>query len=317
MFFSSMRWILITFLALLLCRVCEADVVLLKTGKKLEGKILEETAKEVKIEVVFGKSKAVMKISRKDIEKIEMGELKSEEFNRRLKLLDPADLKGHKELQDWCQSHKLFELEKLVVARLSRVEIEARKKQHPNKWCRHCDSVGMAPCVDCEGAGVISTPCSKCAGTGEGKNCAVCVGVEDGLLDCRRCGGAGSYERFDPVKGKKVKTRCRDCSGKGKIVCPVCKGKKRVSCKDCKGKKEFSQKCESCSGKKRISCAKCSGTGITGENGDLKPIEEKKKQEPKKKPVVESDPFGQLVIQSSCLITSIKAPAATASPSLT
>ena len=63
MSYSSMQWILITFLALLLCKVCEADVVLLKTGKKLEGKILEETAKEVKIEVVFGKSKAVMKIS--------------------------------------------------------------------------------------------------------------------------------------------------------------------------------------------------------------------------------------------------------------
>ncbi|MDE0960480.1 MAG: hypothetical protein OSB09_06845 [Planctomycetota bacterium] len=289
---KSMLSIFITLFALLLCKFCEADVVLLKTGKKLEGKILEETATEVKIEVVFGKSKAVMMVSRKDIEKIEMGELKSEEFNRRFKTLGPDDLQGHKDLQAWCRTNKLFELEKLVVARLSKVVIEARKKKYPKKWCRNCDAVGMAPCVDCEGAGAVSTPCSRCTGSGEGKRCVTCVGVEDSLLDCRRCGGAGTYERFDPVIGKKVKTRCRDCSGKGKIVCPVCKGKKKKSCKECKGNGKFLNKCQECLGKKRVSCAKCSGTGLTGESGDPKPVEEKKKKQPKKKPVVEVDPFG-------------------------
>lgn len=292
-----MRILIIGFSMLFLLwmpEVLTADVVLLKSGKSLEGKILSESAKELKIEVVFGKSRAVMTLQLKEIEKITRGELSTEEFTRRLNALKPDDLKGYKELLAWCHEKKMFDQEKMVLAKLPAVEIEARKKENPEKWCRLCDAVGKTPCKVCDGSGAISNPCSRCAGTGDGKKCVTCAGVEDSMLDCRRCGGAGTYERFDPVQGKKVKTRCRDCSGKGKIVCPICKGKKRSECKECSGNGKFPEKCEDCMGEKILTCKGCAGTGITVPKDAADPTQKQgdKKEKPKKKPVVDSDPFG-------------------------
>lgn len=91
-----------------------------------------------------------------------------------------------------------------------------------------------------------------------------------------------------------MKTRCRDCSGKGKIVCPICKGKKRSECKECSGNGKFPEKCEDCMGEKILTCKGCAGTGITVPKDAADPTQKQgdKKEKPKKKPVVDSDPFG-------------------------
>lgn len=270
-----------------------ADTLHLKDGRKLEGKILEESETEIKIEVQFGRSRAAMTVARKDILRIEKGALPDEEFRKRLEELDPADLAGHQALIDWCKTKKLLDQAKLVQARLSEVSIAAKKKANPKTWCKTCDAIGRVKCTGCSGEGTQVEACQRCAGSG-GLACRTCALKEDGLLDCRRCGGAGTYERFDPSKGRKVKTRCGDCSGKGKVACPTCKGKRKAPCKDCKGKGGSPTDCEECSGKKLLNCKKCEGSGITVDSKGEKtetPVK-KEKPKPRKKPVIESDPFG-------------------------
>ena len=294
---KTMKFLLVVMFSCLPLMVI-ADEVVLKSGKVLEGKILSETAKKVKIEVVIGKSRAVMTVDRKEIEKITRGVLPNDEFVKRLGELDPADLQGHKDLMAWAHDKKLFQQEKLILSRIPAVEVASRKKANPHKWCRECDASGTASCKGCVGKGKSSTPCGKCAGSGTGLKCVTCTKAEDSLLDCRRCGGEGTYERFDPLEGRKVKTRCRDCSGKGKILCPICKGKKARSCEDCKGEGAFLKTCEECEGKKQFSCKPCSGSGIVGDNANSKQKkadaeeEKRKKEKEKKKPVIEADPFG-------------------------
>ncbi len=287
------RLVVLLLLSLLLPGFLWADTIHLKDGRKLEGKILEETENEVKIEVQFGRSRAKMTVERKDIVRIELGALPDEEFRKRLEALDPADLEGHQALIEWCQEKKLLDQAKLVRARLSEVTLAAKKKANPKGWCRPCGANGKVECAACAGKGALEEPCQRCGGSG-GLSCRTCVLKEDGLLDCRRCGGAGSYERFDPTKGRKVKTRCGDCSGKGKIPCPTCNGKGKAPCKDCKGKGGAPVPCEGCQGKKKTNCKKCEGSGITvdpaGKKPPIPPKEEK--PEPRKKPVIEADPFG-------------------------
>lgn len=288
-----MQRFLILLLLLLVPAFGWADILHLKDGRQLQGKILSETATEVKIEVQFGRSRAAMTIARKDIEKIERGALPDEEFRKRLEGLDPADLAGHQALIEWCKQKKLLDQAKLVQSRLPVIEIAARKKLNPEAWCRPCDALGKTVCSGCEGQGALSKPCQRCGGSG-GLSCRTCALKEDGLLDCRRCGGAGTYERFDPTKGRKVKTRCGDCSGKGKIECPTCKGKRKAPCKDCKGKGGVPVPCEECAGKKKMTCKNCEGSGIStggaGQKPKIPPKEEKPK--PRKKPVIDGDPFG-------------------------
>ncbi|MGE4618678.1 MAG: hypothetical protein AAEJ04_02600 [Planctomycetota bacterium] len=271
-----------------------ADVLELKDGRRLEGKILSETASEVKIEVLIGRSRAKMTIARKDIERIVISALPDVEFRKKLEALDPADMAAHLALIAWCEEKKLLDQIKVVRARLASVGIAAKKKAHPATWCRPCDTMGKVECTGCAGKGVLQEPCQRCAGGG-GLECRTCVLKEDGLLDCRRCGGAGVYERFDPSKGRKVKTRCGDCSGKGKVECPTCKGKRKAPCKDCKGKGGSPVPCEKCAGKKKMACQPCEGSGITMDASGKKPTPEVKevKPKPRKKPVIEADPFGK------------------------
>ncbi len=288
-----MQRFLILLLLLLVPAIACADILYLKDGRKLEGEILSQTATEVKIKVQFGRSRAEMTIARKDIEKIELGALPDEEFRKRLETLDPADLAAHQALLEWCKQKKLLDQAKLIQLRLPAVEIAARKKLNPETWCRPCEALGKTSCSACEGKGALEKPCQRCGGGG-GLSCRTCVLKEDGLLDCRRCGGAGTYERFDPNKGRKVKTRCGDCSGKGKIKCPTCNGKRKAPCKDCKGKGGVPIPCEECLGKKNVTCKHCEGSGISTDAEGKKPKvpPEGEKPKPRKKPVIEGDPFG-------------------------
>ncbi|MEE2882496.1 MAG: hypothetical protein VYD70_02115 [Planctomycetota bacterium] len=287
------RFTVLLLVFLMLSGVSWADIVYLKDGRKLEGKILSETDKEIKIEIQFGRSRAGMTVARKDIARIERGALPDEEFRKRLEALDLADLAGHQALIEWCQQKKLLDQAKLVRSRLAEVALAAKKKANPEIWCRPCGALGEVDCTGCAGKGALEKPCQRCGGSG-GLSCRTCVLKEDGLLDCRRCGGAGTYERFDPTKGRKVKTRCGDCSGKGKVECPTCNGKRKAPCKDCKGKGGAPVPCEECASKKKMTCKKCEGSGITVDGEGKKPVVPAKEEKPKpiKKPVIESDPFG-------------------------
>ena len=67
----------------------------------------------------------------------------------------------------------------------------------------------FATCADCTGAGVQTTACPSCLGSGK----------------CKACGGSG----------KKDAAACPACKGKG--VCAMCAGKQKIEipCPACKG----------------------------------------------------------------------------------
>ena len=149
------RLVALLLLFLLLPGFLWADILHLKDGRKLEGKILSETENEVKIEVQFGRSRAAMTVARKDIARIERGALPDEEFRKKLETLDPADLEGHQALIEWCQQKKLLDQAKLVRARLSEVVLAVPTAQWnalpvPEKehWRRLVSAVGeVADCL--------------------------------------------------------------------------------------------------------------------------------------------------------------------------
>ena len=286
---------------LISCSFCYGDeVIILKTGRKITGKIISRTETSIQVEIKVGKSKAEMTIPVESIERIEEGRGLDEEFQKKLSAIKPTDLDGYQALIVWCEKEGMKSQAQRVRVRLKKAEIQFLKDKYPDSWCRPCKATGKLACSSCEGKGEKIEPCPRCTGRGD-VECRSCARKEKGALDCRRCGGAGVYERFDASKGRKVKTRCTTCSGKGKIECPTCNGKQKSKCEDCKGKGGKASKCEACKGKKYDLCKPCESSGVKG-NPEKKapqkegPVQEDSEEEtktPKKKPVVKDNPFGR------------------------
>ena len=116
---------------LLLLLLLLADEIELKTGGRLEGKIVSENDEEVKLRTSGG---AVVTVKRSEIERIEYKETPEEEIERRLAALDPDDAAGRIALGDEAVRRRLNDLavriyreagarEKLVAL----IEPEARR----------------------------------------------------------------------------------------------------------------------------------------------------------------------------------------------
>ncbi|MGE3163754.1 MAG: hypothetical protein AB7O52_02530 [Planctomycetota bacterium] len=239
-----------------------ADTVWRKNGSKIVGKIVAEEPTRIQILFRAGTQEAKVWIARSDIALIEHGKTPEEEYEERLAALDPADIDGHKSLIAWATTQQLVTQVQALTARLPGIELLARKAKHPTRWCRTCDAVGEVSCADCGGSGEVRKPCERCDSTGK-ISCQVC-GHRDGggFLRCKRCSGAGEYERFDPAKGRKVKTKCQDCAGKGTHKCPECDGKQSQACDVCQGKKGAPEVCPTCKGTPKSPCTVCRGTGL-------------------------------------------------------
>jgi len=95
------RLLLILPLALASAR---ADVVRLKNGRTIEGKIIEENEQEVKLHT----GSAQMTVSRSQIASIEHREAPLEAYARRAAELAEDDATGHFELAEFCLKHRLF-----------------------------------------------------------------------------------------------------------------------------------------------------------------------------------------------------------------
>lgn len=65
----------------LICAAARADIIVMKSGKKIEGKILEQTATSVRVKTKFGE----WKFDRTEIERIESQRMPEEEVEARLK----------------------------------------------------------------------------------------------------------------------------------------------------------------------------------------------------------------------------------------
>lgn len=99
-----------------------ADVIHLKNGRTLEGKVLGESGGKVKVRTVGG----VVEISRADIERIEVVKTPREVYEERLAALAPDDADGCFELALYCRENHLPKEEKELYAKALAID-----PQHP------------------------------------------------------------------------------------------------------------------------------------------------------------------------------------------
>ncbi len=90
-----------------------ADELTMKDGRTLEGKVVEETAAAVKIELLNG---SVLHIPRADVIKIERGKSVAEQVAEQLEALQPGNLGAYVEVGRFCLERKpLVELGRRVL----------------------------------------------------------------------------------------------------------------------------------------------------------------------------------------------------------
>jgi len=252
-----------------------ADVVYLKDGGKLEGKVSEQGDTVI---VRIGSIKTTIEKDR--VLRIEKKMPPREEYRRRLDRVPAKDAAALYELGMWCLDRKLASESRDCFARVLSVDPnhqEARRRLghvvREGKWvkpCAKCGGTGKVDCHGCKGTGSMRVACTECT---KGKHaCEVCNG--QGFLLCQNCGGAGGFacmacggtggyweQEWLWVNGMYIQQpvwhQCPRCAGQGRIDCPACV-RGRVDCKRCtKGR----YKCPSCDGRgyRRVTCAVCKG----------------------------------------------------------
>ena len=97
------RFALVALLMILPALPCLGDVIHLKTGGRIDGKIMEKTDQAVKIRTRAG----VVSIDRNRIERIEYKALPVEDYHQELKKLADDDILGHYALGVWCKDNRL------------------------------------------------------------------------------------------------------------------------------------------------------------------------------------------------------------------
>lgn len=80
-----------------------ADIVTLKDGRVLEGKVVEDDGKVLKLKM----RKGTMALDRKDIESVQQKATPEEEYQERVKKLDPASAPENLELARWAGTKDL------------------------------------------------------------------------------------------------------------------------------------------------------------------------------------------------------------------
>ncbi|HRT93137.1 MAG TPA: hypothetical protein P5532_01855, partial [Planctomycetota bacterium] len=101
----GMRRALLLVAALALGASTHADVVRLKNGNVLEGKIIAETSKELRIRTA---SASELTVPRDQVAEIEKGEAPFEIYKKRAAALKEDDAAGHHALADYCLEHRLL-----------------------------------------------------------------------------------------------------------------------------------------------------------------------------------------------------------------
>lgn len=84
--------------------VASADLILMKDGRRITGRIVEENAEEVKIQVLVTGPPTTLK--KKDIDRIERLSGATDDVAGRLEALDPARPAGYLETGKWCLAQK-------------------------------------------------------------------------------------------------------------------------------------------------------------------------------------------------------------------
>lgn len=107
--------------------------------------------------------------------------------------------------------------------------------------CEECSGTGV--CKGCSGSSLVTLPCSICEGLGHysdsGRQCKRCGGAGSFEVGCRRCSGgrdlAGKCRRCRGEGGRTVS--CQACSGTGIAACKACRQSGLVACDSCEGQR--------------------------------------------------------------------------------
>jgi len=206
----------------------EVDVLIMKDGTTVEGKIVGEISGGVRIEVTQGERKITRVLPNKMITKRTKKSYKPEEWSTKSakQLLERA-------VRYFAENHVLDGLE--CLGRLQEELGDAGLLKDP-----------------VEQKSVIASASFKVLNDlGDSVEKLTASAVETCSTMCETCEGAG-------------KMVCKYCGGTGKIrtPCPICQGKKRVVCDQCMGAKRIGgERCTGCGGKGYISCQACYGRG--------------------------------------------------------
>ncbi len=109
---SRLIFLFTFFLSVFSLNIVKADIIYLKSGGKLEGKITSQTREGYEIKVKAGK----LFIKIEDVEKVEEKEIDVskiysplEEYSLRFSKIDPANAEAHFQLGMFCFENKLYE----------------------------------------------------------------------------------------------------------------------------------------------------------------------------------------------------------------
>lgn len=271
-------WLILGAVLYLITGQVDADVLHLKSGQTLEGKVVNETDKAVTLEVQSGS----LTIPRDLIERIERKKSRLAIYAEKLAMAKTsADFEA---LVEWCTAQSLdtrTAREKLRDARASE-----KRAANPQTYCRKCRAHGDRECTDCKGIGKVMMPCKICHRTGK-VACQLCDGK--GAVACDRCRKTGNVTvSCRRCKGTGI-AKCSRCGGRGKIkprsrtrrlggdkrdpkrrddpewiICPKCDDdwrRRSFDCPSCGKTGKVVVTCPSCSGKGTVQCLRCGTSG--------------------------------------------------------
>ncbi len=116
---------------------CAADTVVLKDGRRLEGKVVSEDGETISLILQYGK----MTIQKSDVLSIEKGPTAEEVYQERASKLAEDDLQGRVDLAKWCFENDLDREGRWEYTRVLEIDsdhAEARAAldfvRHEGKW---------------------------------------------------------------------------------------------------------------------------------------------------------------------------------------
>ena len=105
------RLLLAVLVVLVVSGTAFSDTLYLKNGKSFEGKVVSESGGKVKFKTT---SNIIMEFAKSEVDRIEKGATKADEYSARLGKIPPDDLDTLLELARWCHENRLYKQKKSV-----------------------------------------------------------------------------------------------------------------------------------------------------------------------------------------------------------
>ncbi|MCK4249230.1 MAG: hypothetical protein KAX15_05570, partial [Candidatus Omnitrophica bacterium] len=260
----TLMGMLVVIISLLYLSCVYADVIHLKNGGDLEGKIIEETEQTVKIKLVVGE----VEIERARIKNIEKTPTEEDIYLQRVNELDENDIQGHYKLGLFCLENNLKEYARIEFEKANEIKLNNAETHFTlGEFCFENRLYNYA-LIQFERAVLLDSSFTErfeekrkevyeasarlkynsavkywnagsysqaltCCKTIESKypNSQVVEKARRLIPKCKA--GIERVKQKEIERKRRIKYHCKYCNGTG--ICPACKGKKWVKCSVCKG----------------------------------------------------------------------------------